>query len=314
MTLLHEYGLVTTYNEVMKFRTSAAIHTGKQPYTFGGLSENDGVLMSWVDNYDLNVFTPNGCRETHSLVVELTQQPESGPADEEMSTSNSEEDIVIPRLSQLEISQVKLSDLSPVTMRHYQAGKNHKLPATVDHDGLPYKDAVKQLADIKKALEADTEWLAKIITCEDPGDPPPEWSGYMNHLAREGGFISKATQSVYGPLIDVPPSHPDTVLTSITYIEEFMQSYGRTYIHLVADLQLYKVAIQLKWSDPMRWKHLIVRPRGMHTLMSFLDCIENLMKGTGLEELLGVAYKGVSSMLNGKAWPKAVKRLAYGCH
>ena len=48
--------------------------------------------MSWVDNYDLNVFTPNGCRETHSLVVELTQQPESGPADEEMSASNSEED------------------------------------------------------------------------------------------------------------------------------------------------------------------------------------------------------------------------------
>ena len=82
-------------NEVMKFRTSAAIHTGKQPYTFGGLSENDGVLMSWVDNYDLNVFTPNGCCETHSLVVELTQQPESGPADEEMSASNSEEDIVI---------------------------------------------------------------------------------------------------------------------------------------------------------------------------------------------------------------------------
>ena len=88
-----------------------------------------------------------------------------------------------------------------------------------------------------------------------------------------------------------------------------MQSYGQTYIHLVADLQLYKVAIQLKWSDPMRWKHLIVRPGGMHTLMSFLDCIGNLMIGTGLEELLGVAYKGVSSMLNGKAWPKAVRGL-----
>mgnify|MGYP001021363568 CR=1 FL=1 len=140
-------------------------------------------------------------------------------------------------------------------MRHYQAGKNPKPPATVDHDGLPYKDAVKQLADIKKALEADTEWLAKIITCEDPGDPSPEWSGYMNHLAREGGFISKATYYVYGPLIDAPPSHPDTILTIITSIEEFMQYYGKKYIHLVADLQLYKVAIQLKWSDLTRWNY-----------------------------------------------------------
>ena len=33
------------------------------------------------------------------------------------------------------------------------------------------------------------------------------------------------------------------------------------------------------------------------------------MKGTGLEELLGSAFKGVSNMLNGKAWPKAMRGL-----
>ena len=34
-----------------------------------------------------------------------------------------------------------------------------------------------------------------------------------------------------------------------------------------------------------------------------------LMKGTGLEELLGSAFKGVSDMLNGKSWPKAMRGL-----
>ena len=88
-----------------------------------------------------------------------------------------------------------------------------------------------------------------------------------------------------------------------------MKSHGQIYVHLVADLQLFKVALQIKWSDPTRWKYLVVRPGGMHTLMSFLGCVGNLMKGSGLEEILNVAYKGVSSMLNGKVWPKAMRGL-----
>ena len=100
--------------------------------------------------------------------------------------------------------------------------------------------------------------------------------------------------------------HPATVLTSIVYIEEFMKSHGQRYVHLVADLQLFKVSIQIKWCDPTRWKYLVVRPGGMHTLMSFLGCVDNLMKGSGLEEILNVVYEG---MLNGKVWPKAMRTL-----
>ena len=48
-------------------------------------------------------------------------------------------------------------------------------------------------------------------------------------LARQKGFISKATKYIYGPLIDAPPSHPDTILTSLMYIEEFIRSLGQKY-------------------------------------------------------------------------------------
>ena len=56
-----------------------------------------------------------------------------------------------------------------------------------------------------------------------------------------------------------------------------------------------------------RWKNVIIRPGGMHTLMSFIGSIGNLMLGTGRENLLGASFKGVHNMLNGKAWPKALR-------
>ena len=131
----------------------------------------------------------------------------------------------------------------------------------------------------------------------------------MSKLASEEGVVSAATNYLYGPLIDAPPSHPDTVLTSIHYIEQYAQSQGQMYIHLTADLQLYKIAMMTKWSHPVPWRNLIVRPGGMHTWMSFIGCIGTLMKGSGVEELLLAAYKGVANMLNGKAWPKALRGL-----
>ncbi len=47
--------------------------------------------------------------------------------------------------------------------------------------------------------------------------------------------------------------------------------------------------------------------------MSFLGSIGKIMGGSGLEELLKSAYGGVNNMLNGKAWPKALKGLRMVC-
>ncbi len=119
--------------------------------------------------------------------------------------------------------------------------------------------------------------------------------------------IKKATNYIFGPLIDSQTSHPDTVLTALNLIEKFVQTHGKMYPHVVADLHLCKFPLQIKWSNPMRWNRLIIRHGGMHTLMSFIGCVGNLMKGTGLEEILNSPFSGVASMLNGKAWTMAVR-------
>ncbi len=55
------------------------------------------------DNYDLNVLTPNGKRETHALAIELTQHP--------VEITTVEEKQIIPRLNSKEVKDLYLSDV-----------------------------------------------------------------------------------------------------------------------------------------------------------------------------------------------------------
>ncbi len=214
MSLLHDIGITVTYDEVLRFRTSAAIYTGSQPYTLRGLNVDDGgELASWIDNYDLNIATPNGCRETHALVVEVTHQP-TNDVDQEDETDSNTSHPIIPRVSLAEMSNAKLSELSPIEVQHYDGPKNPLPPVVNVHSGVPYDVVTQRMDDVSSALKADLDWLTNIAAHDDD-TVPAEWSGHMTYLARENGFVAKATKYMYGPLIDSPPSHPDTVLTSL---------------------------------------------------------------------------------------------------
>lgn len=82
---------------------------------------------------------------------------------------------------------------------------------------------------------------------------------------------------------------------------------GMKTSNLSADMQLYIVSTHVKWaSNGNRFKSGILRPRGMHTLMSLNGCIGNLMKASGLNVLVGAAFSGVTSIMNGKAWVRSM--------
>ena len=113
---------------------------------------------------------------------------------------------------------------------------------------------------------------------------------------------------MFGLLIDAPPSHPDTVLMTLSYFEKTLTELGMKTSNLSADMQLYIVATLIKWaSHGKRFKSVILRPGGMHTLMSFYGCIGNLMKASGLEVLVGDAFGGLISIMNNKAWVKSMR-------
>lgn len=115
------------------------------------------------------------------------------------------------------------------------------------------------------------------------------------------------TRFVFGPLLNSPPSHPDTVLTTMQYLLLSLQSFGMKYAHLSMDMQLYIIACQAKWSDAVKWKHVVLHPGMMHTQMSFLGCKGILMKASGIEPVLSSTFGYLPSILSGKSWPRPSK-------
>ena len=104
------------------------------------------------------------------------------------------------------------------------------------------------------------------------------------------------TLVVFGPLFDAPPAHPDTVMTTLVYLEKTSKTFGLQYAHISVDLQLYQISCLVQWSDPYRWKSLVLHPGIMHTLMSFLGCIGTLMKASGVDMLLNAAFGGLAGI------------------
>ena len=115
------------------------------------------------------------------------------------------------------------------------------------------------------------------------------------------------TIAVFGPMIDSPPAHPDTVLTTIVYLDKSLNSFGMTYTHLIVDLQLYQATCVIQWNDLERWKSLILHLGMMRTLMTFLGCIGDLMKASGLDVLISASFWGITGILSGKSWRNALR-------
>ena len=312
ITLLNEYGYICTYDEVRRFRKSVAAYTTEQGIQCQGLDANRGPVYGWFDNYDLNVFTPNGKRETHAMAVEFSQNKLDVVSEDSdvcfQRDVKGTHDITVPRLSKKAMESLQLTNSSPIEIKHYSGPKKPLPPCIQRHAGPCLSDIILTEQSVSQALCQDTNWLCALNKADTNDELGIEWSGHMVREMREKGANKIApTEFSLGPLIDQVPSHPDTVLTTLLYCESVLTKAGMDYIILCADMQLFKVATHIKWADPLRWQKLIMIPGDMHLLMSFLGCIGTLMKGSGLEEILVSAYSGVSNMLSGKAWPKALR-------
>ena len=105
------------------------------------------------------------------------------------------------------------------------------------------------------------------------------------------GSAEKAkTLVVFRPMINWPPAHPDTAITTLVNLERALNSFGIQYTYLTVDLQLYQTACLAQWNDSLRWAIVI------------LGCIETLMKASGVDILTNEALAFITSTISGKAW------------
>ena len=69
LTYMHDFGITCSYDEVLRFKKSAAVATS----TISSLQKNGPLVQVVVDNFDADIHSPNGKTSTHSLAMIVAQ-------------------------------------------------------------------------------------------------------------------------------------------------------------------------------------------------------------------------------------------------
>ncbi len=120
-------------------------------------------------------------------------------------------------------------------------------------------------------------------------------------------MLKPAITYMFGPVIDAPPSHPDTILTTLSYMQRSLVDMGMAYLHHYVDMQLFAITKQVCWYNPEQFHNVITHPGGMHIIQSFIRCITKLMQCSALEVYVAIAYRGLTGIFKGKSWVKAMR-------
>ena len=114
---LYDYGAVASYDELRRFKISSAVYSNNQQSN-GVLQHcSQGLVQCVADNYDCNISSMNGKKQTHSLALIMIQHSKKN--------FDEDENLVIPRLKR---HMLKDSDLHEVTPENYIGPKKPHMP------------------------------------------------------------------------------------------------------------------------------------------------------------------------------------------
>ena len=260
---LNKHGITSSYDEVLRFRKSVAKFVSDNQSDIHkklGLSMEIGPIFSWADNYDLYIASPNGIKATHAMVMEFTQHPtgiiETGNIGVMLLT--------IPRLKKHEASSLLLTHHA-IHLEHYM-GRSKLHPPLLQMKALSAEESQLQSAAVRFSQQRDAAWLSQV----HQNDKPVERAGFnaQQDPVLEGPGNMPKTLVVFGPMIDSPPAHPDTVMTTLVYLQRTLNAFGMQYIHVSVDLQLYHTierpsALDRHHTSPMHDAHSHEFP-GLH--------------------------------------------------
>ena len=119
--------------------------------------------------------------------------------------------LTIPRLTLKQVKSVNNSRANPLI--HYTGPKKVLPPAISKNIEISYDEVCARQNSLEAAQNKDVEWLNSLMKGQDA----MEWNGFNNHLASSQNVLKPASIYMFGPLIDAPPSHPNTILTTLTY-------------------------------------------------------------------------------------------------
>ena len=289
-TLLNTFRVTCSYDEILRFKKSAALAATKDTNLSGIKDGSMGLIQVVADNFDADISSQNGKSMTHSLAMLITQPTKEA--------ANTNPDETITRIRKSEMSQVIDFD---IPVQRYQGPKKVPMPQKDSlRSVLPLKVLCSSIISAQRADELDVTFLRDVIKNETC----PEYNGYNTNVTRDQGVsMQPKTKAVYLPLIDMTPSDPDTMMTALHEAKRLTEERGQKYAIFTSDQQLYKVAVDVKWAYPHEFADVIIRLGGMHMLMSFVGAVGTLVEGTGLAEIMESTFAGVNQNVIRKEVP-----------
>ena len=132
------------------------------------------------------------------------------------------------------------------------------------------------------------------------------WNGFMQMVHTNDEHPGKCTV-IPLPMIDMAPSDPSCILSTLKFIIKQAKEYGHHAIVTFDQPLFWKALMILMYENDM--DDIILILGQFHALMSFLGCIGYLMTGSGLDAILKLVYAHdvVPHMLSGKAVSRAIR-------
>ena len=209
---MNDFGVTCTYDELLRFKKSVAAAAAKSAELTAISKVEDDLVQVVVDNFDADIASQNCKLSTHSLAVLLTQ-----PA-----ANSQHQEHNIPRLKKTEMTKEIDYQLDIVG---YSGPKKPKFPPQFLKKHVPLlKTLAHMVLSQQRANENDFAFLTDVIMSDDS----PEFNGYNTCLCREQGRYPKPkTKAVYLPLIDIPPAHPDTIMTAMSKAQQLTEKMDK---------------------------------------------------------------------------------------
>ena len=165
-----ELGLSSSYDEVRRFKISAAHYASKDENV--KLDAKDGLAQASSDNFDANLSTQNGLKQTHSLATVILQHSKSK---QEIKRSP------IPRLDKKELSSVKIQE--PKT-QIFKGEKKPTMPRSLAKREVPPLKLLCNHAIVSfRSDVVDFDFVKNVLTKPDV----PGFTGYNTKHMRDNG-------------------------------------------------------------------------------------------------------------------------------
>lgn len=153
----HSFGITSTYNELRRFRISAAAAMAKDRRGLAKFDSKDGLVQVVADNFDTQISSQNGQKSTHGLAMVITQAGQPNP--ERCDATD------IPTIKRLKWEETKTANLSlgDVDVQRNRGSKKAEMPEQYGKRVVPTLAFLASMqVSINRAAELDLAFLKDV--------------------------------------------------------------------------------------------------------------------------------------------------------